>query len=274
MIAMAFGETFGEILAVESATALVSLSVHRGGATPDHCHASDHLCVVLSGAVLERSSGCTVELKPGDVLMHRRDEMHTNEFGTQPATCLNMHLGRDARLDTRVRRCTPELRSLADALARQVVLGNDALSLEADTAEFIGRILGGDTFEGDGAWLSRLIEMLDDDPKRAWALDELAQLCGRHPTHVARAFRARTGLSLGAYRRRRRATELGLRLKFGGERLADLAAELGYADQAHMCREFHAFAGITPAAYRRATRSPTRIPMPIPSANPARRPAS
>lgn len=252
MIAMAFGETFGEILAVESTTALVSLSVHRRGATPDHCHASDHLCVVLSGTVLERSRNRTVELKPGDVLMHRRDEMHTNAFGGEPATCLNMHLGRDVKLDASVRRCTPELRSLADALARQVVLGNDALSLEADTAAFVSHIVDGNTFERDGTWLSRLIELLDDEPERAWALDELARLCGRHPTHVARAFRERTGLSLGAYRRRRRATELCLRLKFGDERLADLAAELGYADQAHMSREFRAFTGITPAAYRRA----------------------
>jgi AraC-like DNA-binding protein len=34
-----------------------------------------------------------------------------------------------------------------------------------------------------------------------------------------------------------------------GSHLADLAATEGYADQAHMTREFRAFAGITPAQY-------------------------
>lgn len=252
MIAMAFGQTFGETLAVKSATALVSLSVHRGGATPKHCHASDHLCVVLSGAVLERSRNRTVELKPGDVIMHRRDEMHANAFGAKAVTCLNMHLDRDTKAGPLVRRCTPELRSLADALAREVVLGGDMLSLEADAAEFVSHLNDGDTFERDGAWLSRIIALLDDDPRHPWRLDDLARRSGRHPTHVARAFRARTGLSLGAYRRRKRATELCLRLKFGDDRLADLAAEFGYADQAHMCREFRAFAGMAPAAWRRA----------------------
>jgi AraC family transcriptional regulator len=252
MIAMAFGQTFGKTLAVKSATALVSLSVHRGGATPKHCHASDHLCVVLSGAVLERSRSGAIELKPGDIVLHRRDEMHVNAFGRHTVTCLNMHLDGDAAAGPLVRRCTPELRSLADALARAVVLGRDTLSLEADAAEFVGHLNDGGAFERDGAWLSKIIELLDDDPRHPWRLDDLARRSGRHPTHVARAFRARTGVSLGAYRRRKRATELCLRLRFGDDRLADLAAEFGYADQAHMCREFRTFTGMAPAAWRRA----------------------
>jgi len=39
------------------------------------------------------------------------------------------------------------------------------------------------------------------------------------------------------------------------ERLADLAADLGYADQAHLTRSFSATVGITPGAYGKAARA-------------------
>jgi AraC family transcriptional regulator len=102
--------------------------------------------------------------------------------------------------------------------------------------------------------VARVLQALDDAPEEHWTLDALAQIAGRHPTHLARAFRACTGISVGAYRRRRRLTRLALDLRMGRTPLSILALEHGYADQAHMSREFRAFAGVSPAVWRRQTR--------------------
>jgi AraC-like DNA-binding protein len=54
--------------------------------------------------------------------------------------------------------------------------------------------------------------------------------------------------------RRRRLQEAAQRLREGPDvRLADVAADLGYADQAHLANDFRALLGLTPSEYRSAT---------------------
>lgn len=59
----------------------------------------------------------------------------------------------------------------------------------------------------------------------------------------------RLGLSPAWLVRRRRLHEASSRLRDGRVRLADLAAELGYADQAHLTRDFRAATGLTPGRF-------------------------
>jgi AraC-like DNA-binding protein len=72
-----------------------------------------------------------------------------------------------------------------------------------------------------------------------------------HRTLIA-LFRRSVGLTPGDYRRmlRFRAT-LGMITSPRAPSLAAIAADAGYSDQAHLTREFHTFAGVTPGEYRR-----------------------
>ena len=255
MTTLAFGRTFGEVFATPAADITATLSLHQAGAdTPAHAHANDYVCVVLAGAFRESSSSGDFDWRAGDAVVHRNGEQHRDSFGPEGARCLNLHAPGGLKAVPGGRRCDPRLRSLAAELAAEVALGapDDGLAIEALTAELFGRLAGDRSQGGEGDWLGVVIEAVDAEPHRAWGLDEIAALADRHPTHVARAFRRRTGVSLGAWRRRRRLTELALRLKRGDEPLANLAADLGYADQAHMTREFRARACAAPAAWRRA----------------------
>jgi AraC-like DNA-binding protein len=82
-------------------------------------------------------------------------------------------------------------------------------------------------------------------------LDELAAHAGLSTHHLIRAFRREVGLTPHAYVvdvRVRRAQD---RLR-AGRAPAEVAADVGFADQAHLTRAFKARLGVTPGAYRRA----------------------
>jgi AraC-like DNA-binding protein len=80
------------------------------------------------------------------------------------------------------------------------------------------------------------------------SIDQLARRIGWSRQHLGRAFRAHVGLSPKQLGRVARLQRTLARLQGGTPALAQEAAALGYFDQAHMNREFHALAGLTPVA--------------------------
>ncbi|GIG62722.1 AraC family transcriptional regulator [Longispora fulva] len=81
-------------------------------------------------------------------------------------------------------------------------------------------------------------------------LAELAEHVGLGPHVLQRAFRTATGLPPHAYlvqERVRRARSL----LAAGDRPAEVAAAVGFADQAHLTRHFRRYLGVPPGAYRK-----------------------
>jgi AraC-like DNA-binding protein len=80
--------------------------------------------------------------------------------------------------------------------------------------------------------------------------------------HLAHSFEEAVGMTPKTYGRVQRFGRVLDRLNASpGVSLADIAAAESYADQAHMSRDFKAFAGVTPGRYRRiAPASPRHVP--------------
>ncbi|HEX3911866.1 MAG TPA: helix-turn-helix domain-containing protein [Steroidobacteraceae bacterium] len=80
---------------------------------------------------------------------------------------------------------------------------------------------------------------------------DIQREAGYSPRHFIALFRAAVGLTPKHYYRVERFTAALQSLASNrGMNLANLAASLGYSDQAHLTREFRDFAGITPRQYR------------------------
>ncbi|MGW3993769.1 helix-turn-helix domain-containing protein [Amycolatopsis sp. NPDC004772] len=103
----------------------------------------------------------------------------------------------------------------------------------------------------DGAWVARAREAIVADDPSAAGLFSLAESLGVSPYRLSRAFPREVGVSLTRYRNRVRVGRALERLEAGEQELARLAAELGFADQAHLTRTVREHAGAPPGAVRR-----------------------
>lgn len=96
----------------------------------------------------------------------------------------------------------------------------------------------------------RAREYLHAHCHRDLGMDELAQACGVDRFRLTRAFKAAFGLPPHAYLVQLRLASARRQLA-GGAQPAEVAADLGFADQSHLGRWFVRAYGLTPAAYRR-----------------------
>jgi len=85
--------------------------------------------------------------------------------------------------------------------------------------------------------------------------DDLAAAAGCSRFAAYRAFRQAYGLSPSDYQRQLR-MQTARRLLSAGAAPATVAAETGFADQAHLTRWFRRYYGVTPGAYRAAAEGP------------------
>jgi AraC-like DNA-binding protein len=151
------------------------------------------------------------------------------------------------------------------ALRRDVALLHDALGcsddvLEAETrfafiAERIRSSFGSGTVLDADDEVRPAAELAD--AFRAWldhrlfepaTLDAASRDLLTSPTRLARAFGERFAITPHAYVTGRRLEEARRRI-LGGQALADVAAEIGFADQAHLTRRFREFLGTTPGRF-------------------------
>lgn len=250
---LGFGVTYDMVAARTACGRLLTLTSHRcDDQIPPHKHANNYLCIVLNGGFAEQEGKRWHERLSGGFFIHRAGEIHHDQFGPRGAVCVNLHFPAGEPGPAGEGRCSPATRVAAERLAFELAASSrEELAMASLAAEIMGELGPGNGYSRDrGRWIDRIVEAISGEPDRRWTLGELADIADRHPVHVAQAFRAKTGLSLGAFQRLRRLVSVSLALRTGATPLAELAAEFGYCDQSHMNAEFRAAFGISPGRYR------------------------
>jgi len=102
---------------------------------------------------------------------------------------------------------------------------------------------------------ARVRDYIECNLGEAISLEDLARVAGISRFHFARQFRAWTGESPMGYLLRTRVERAKTLLRDSRARVADISAELGFADQSHFTRRFRRLVGMPPSAYARVADS-------------------
>ncbi len=157
------------------------------------------------------------------------------------------------------------------AEAHRHLAGGDPVAAEASVAVGAERISahlarhGGAPPAAEHATARRLRRHLDATPLAEVRLVDAAAALDRSVAHLVRSFRAAYGVPPHAYLIGRRIEAARSRL-LEGVPPAQVAAEVGFVDQAHLTRHFRRHTGVTPgvfaapAASHQVERMPARLP--------------
>ena len=257
-------ETFGGLELLRARFAAFSF-------TP-HAHEEFMIVATESGTATPRFWGAAQRIGPGDVFILNPGEVHGGGPASEaiwryrsfyPPAALMQRVAqeltatdrglpqfaegviRDPALAVTLRRAHQSLEAPASTLAAES-------RLMAALAGLVSRYALGKPsphrIGREHRAVQRAREYLETLPSENVSLETLAQASGIGAFHLCRVFRQQTGLSPHAYQILVRA-RLAKALLLQGLPIARVAADAGFADQAHLTRHFKRIFGVTPGRY-------------------------
>ena len=221
---------------------------------PWHFHPRSCLAVVIGGAVRKRFARVEEEAGDGTVVQMPAEERHEDLFGREGARLIVL----ESETEPGTRRSFRDWRAtvLAHSVSRELAAPDaySPLALEGLALELRALASRQPAPGRHDHRLETVRDMLAADLASPPSLSQIASEVGLHPSHLARLFRARHGVSIGEYGRRLRLDWAAHRLVVSDEALAVIAARAGFADQSHITREFKRRYGVSPGRYRIAHR--------------------
>jgi AraC family transcriptional regulator len=254
-----------ELWTIRASTAAVSRVVHAPELVlPSHGHDAACLHLVVGGVYRERAGRVVLDAPAGWVVYKPRGVEHENRFDARGASSLRLELDDASPALGAVLRRLPSvpmaervgaIAPIAHRMAAEGAAPDDmsAAILDALVVEALvtmARMREPQRVGVRASVVDRAERMLRDRAAGPVRMGEIAGALGVERTALARAFRARTGRTMGECVREVRADRAAELLAGSALSVAKIAARCGFADQSHLARVFRARFGVSPAAYR------------------------
>jgi AraC-like DNA-binding protein len=230
-----------------------------------HEHEDPSIVIAIEGGWSERVETRVFECRPGSFLLKPAGTRHGNVYSTEPTRSVLLQF-----TVTRAAQWEPSRRAFRNCLyfespgiaMRLLALLRDPdehsiLELEENASSVLSLIVN-DTVQRrrKKIHLRRLKAARDellDWGRVTRSLTDVAMRCGLTPSTFTHAFRAEFGCAPSVLLRRHRLEKAVELLRNSRESLSSIAQSAGFADQAHLCREFRRILRTSPGEFRRAS---------------------
>jgi len=206
---------------------------------PRHRHLRAYATVVLAGSFEESGYVGRIRATAGDVLVHPAMDCHANHMVSAGVKLIRLDwsdisgIGGLYHLD--------EVDELARTAEKDVI----------EAALLLKRTLQWKSMPSPGRrndWPDLLLVALAENASTG--IGVWAEVNGLARETVSRGFAAAYGVAPSVLRAELRARAAWLRITSGTDSLCSIAADTGFADQAHMTRWVHRITGVPPAVWR------------------------
>ena len=207
---------------------------------PRHRHLRAYATVVLAGCLEESGYNGRIRASAGDVLIHPTLDCHGNHFVSAGLKLIRLEWLDESGVGGLYR--VDNIDEIARAAEKDVIRATYLLKTT----------LAGKCSPSPGQrhdWPDLLLQDLTRNASMEIGL--WAELNGLARETVARGFAAAYDTKPSVLRAELRARSAWLRITRGSEGLCRIAADTGFADQAHMTRWIHRITGAAPAFWRR-----------------------
>lgn len=213
---------------------------------PRHRHLHGYATVVVAGRFEESGYNGRIQATTGDVLIHPALDCHGNQMVYAGVKLIRLDWPDETRVGGLYH--LDDVDGIARIAEKDL---NEAIHfLKCALREKCSRSPG----QRDD-WPDMLLTDLENDA--SMEIGEWAEANGLARETVSRGFTAAYGVSPSVLRAELRARWAWLRITRGSECLCRIAADAGFADQAHMTRWVHRITGAPPAVWRRKTSAAT-----------------
>lgn len=211
------------------------VSLNEPGRTFErHHHLCGYAALLIEGACEEAGDRGRYRASAGDVLLHRPLEAHRDRIGSAGAVIINFALAEPLEGSFGF---VPDVDAIVRTYERDPIEAAAMLRTEFEPHSAV-----------QNDWPDMLAARLSRPEAR---IEEWAASQGMNPSSLSRGFKLAYGVTPKRYRFEQMASRAARKIRTTASPLSIIAAEAGFADQAHMTRALVGLFGLTPAGFRR-----------------------
>jgi AraC-like DNA-binding protein len=236
-----------------------------GHVQPWHSHANPTFAFIIRGVYREIDRNGSSDVGSRSLLWHSTTADHSGVNCPDGCRVLNIELlpnwvsryGKEANFAERnmiigsgpaISACVQLLEEFrGNGPASELAIEGAALMLVAHTMRHTAREEKSSTTR----WIRVACQVAEERFGDRLTVCKIAADLGVDPVTFSREFRKLIGVPFHQYVLDRRMGYVRSRLRKGDASIAEIAAEAGFTDQAHLCRVFKRESGLTPSAFRR-----------------------